>query len=83
VVAKRKSRAKASSHPYGLHPRQWLFCQELVIDENATAAYLRAGYKNTPSACDHASRLAGNGRIKLALADLRAAKAEKLQIKSR
>jgi phage terminase small subunit len=82
VVANRKSRAKASSHPYGLRPRHWLFCQELVIDENATAAYLRAGYKNTPSACDHASRLAGNGRIKKAMADLRAAKAEKLQVNS-
>jgi hypothetical protein len=46
------------------------------------AAYLREGYKNTPSACDHAARLVTNGNVKKALADLRAAKAEKLQVTS-
>jgi phage terminase small subunit len=59
-----------------------LFCRELVIDENATAAYIRAGYKNTPSAEHNAFRMMGNDGVKAALADLRAAKADKLQVKA-
>jgi Terminase small subunit len=44
------------------------------------AAYLRAGY--TPNAHGHTARLAANGSIKRALADLRPAKADKLQVKA-
>lgn len=50
---------------YGLTVRQEQFCQEYIKDWNATAAYLRAGYKalHRAIATRNASRLTANEKV--------------------
>jgi phage terminase small subunit len=52
-----------------LRPQRRLFVREWLTDRNASAAYLRAGYKaKTPEiASAHASRLAADGKVKDAI----------------
>lgn len=54
-----------------LLPRQKKFCDEYLIDLNATAAYKRAGYKSRTekSAGVKAVKLLGNARVKAYLAE--------------
>ncbi len=52
--------------------RQKKFCEEYMVDCNATQAYLRAGYKCTPSTANRpASRLMSNVDVKAYIAKLR------------
>lgn len=61
---------------FGLSNREARFVMELANDNNASAAYLRAGYRSkTPDA--HASRLAVKGSIQAATARVRANIAER------
>jgi phage terminase small subunit len=50
----------------GLTGRQKLFVAEYVKDRNATAAYIRAGYKDTPAARHNAARLMSKDNVKSA-----------------
>jgi phage terminase small subunit len=48
-----------------LNPKQKRFCEEYIIDLNASAAYKRAGYDATGAVADaNASRLLRNARVK-------------------
>jgi hypothetical protein len=42
--------------------------REFLKDRNAAAAYVRAGYKDTPAAAHNASRLMGNDKVRAAIA---------------
>lgn len=58
----------ASTNAYGITDLQYRFVQEYLVDFNATAAYLRAGYKaTTETARTNASRLLTNAHIQAAL----------------
>ena len=83
VADKRKSRAKPPTNEYGLNDRHLLFCQHLVADEtsNATAAAIKAGFAPT-TADQQASRLSRNVKVQACLAALRAARAERMQVKA-
>ena len=59
--------------------RQWLFCQEFVVDENAAQAAIRAGY-GEKGAKQQAARMLPNVDLQRALAALRAARAQRLEI---
>ena len=69
---------KATNGAQGdLTERQKAFVREFLVDQNATAAYIRAGYKDTPSARANAARLIAKDSIHAAVADLRKKLAEK------
>lgn len=56
--------------PKGLTPRQSLFVLEYLKDQNATAAYKRAGYKSSGSAAEvGASQILRNPKVKDAIED--------------
>ena len=56
----------------GLTDKQRRFCEEYMLDFNATAAYLRAGYKaNAEAARRNASRLLTNSNVQACLEELR------------
>ena len=57
--------------PGDLTERQKAFVREFLVDQNATAAYIRAGYKDTPSARANAARLIAKDSIHAAVAALR------------
>lgn len=78
---KGKGKAQPPTNPYGLNPQHWLFCQEMIVDENATQAAIRAGY-SAKTATKQASRLLTNVDIQTALKALRAARDERLQFKA-
>ena len=51
TVSRRNEKAnKAPSNEYGLSEKQQIFVREYLIDLNASAAYKRAGNKDSPSA---------------------------------
>lgn len=52
-----------------LTPKQKRFCEEYIKDLNATQAYIRAGY-SARSADSLSSRMMGNDRISLYIAEL-------------
>ena len=52
----------------GLSPRRAAFVREWQKDRNATAAYVRAGYKDTPAAAKNAFRLMANDGVRAAIA---------------
>ena len=60
----------------GLSPKHQAFVREYLIDLNATAAYKRAGYKDTPAAEHNAARLMGNDKVKAAIDEALAKAAE-------
>jgi phage terminase small subunit len=63
-----------------LSARHERFCQEYVIDLNATAAYRRAGYKARGHAAEAgASRLLRNDEVQKRIAELQAEIAERLR----
>jgi Terminase small subunit len=55
-----KAAQPAPSNGYGLSDQHWRFCHEFIIDDNATAAYIRAGYKDIKYA--HSGRGANDGK---------------------
>ncbi|HAM41630.1 MAG TPA: terminase small subunit [Candidatus Omnitrophica bacterium] len=65
-----------------LKPQQERFCQEYLIDLNATAAYKRAGYepKNDNVAAAAASRLLGTVKIQARVAELQHARSQRVHI---
>ena len=67
------------SNQYGLEDRQWLFCQQFIIDDNGTQAAIRAGY-SANGAKTQAARLLTNANVQRAIADLRAARTQRLEI---
>ena len=62
-----------------LTPKQEQFCQEYLIDLNATQAYIRAGYakKNADVA---ASRLLVNVKVEARIQELKAKRAERVEV---
>lgn len=62
-----------------LTPRQELFCQEYVVDLNATQAAIRAGYA-APSAAAASSRLLTNVKISVRVAELAGKRTEQVGI---
>jgi phage terminase small subunit len=62
-----------------LAPRQKLFCEEYLIDLNATQAALRAGYSEK-TAHSQGPRLLENVEVKAYLAEAMAARAQRTQI---
>ena len=80
ATSKPSQRAKRPpSNQYGLEDRQWRFCQELIVDDNATQAAIRAGYSQK-GAKQTASRLLTNVDLQQAIADMRAARAQRTEI---
>ncbi|HYC33125.1 MAG TPA: terminase small subunit [Gemmatimonadales bacterium] len=66
-----------------LTPNQERFCQEYLVDLNAAAAYRRAYPDATPKSADAAGpRLLGNVRVAARIAELQAARAERLQVEA-
>lgn len=59
--------------------RRERFCQELLIDENATQAYIRAGYSEKGAKVS-ASRLLADANVAARVAELRAGLGERLEI---
>lgn len=66
----------------GLTPKQKRFCEEYLIDLNATQAYIRAGYsvKNENSAAASATELLRNPKIKAHIAGLRQKQQKRTEI---
>jgi phage terminase small subunit len=62
---------------FGLSNREARFVMELVVDENASAAYVRAGYAEK-NANDNAARLTAKDSIQAATAHVRAKIAERV-----
>ncbi len=62
-----------------LTAKQERFCQEYVVDFNATQAYVRAGYSET-GAAQSASALLTNPKIQEVLAEVEAEDAAKTQL---
>lgn len=62
---------------FGLSDREARFVLELVVDENASAAYIRAGYSEK-NADSNAARLSGKDSIQAATAHVRAKVAERV-----
>ena len=62
-----------------LTAKQSRFCQEYVVDFNATQAYIRAGYSDS-GAAQSASALLTNPKIQEELADLQAEDAARLEL---
>jgi phage terminase small subunit len=59
--------------------QQERFCQEYMVDGNATAAYIRAGYKGRgATASVNSSRMLRNAKIAARLQELNAAKSHRL-----
>lgn len=64
-----------------LTEKQKQFCQEFIIDFNATQAAIRAGYSpNVDSASVEGSRLLANAKIQAYLADLKAKRSKRTEI---
>jgi phage terminase small subunit len=61
-----------------LTPRQAQFCNEFLLDGNATRAAVRAGYAES-SARNHASRLMTNDCIREVIEDLTTAQSERIR----
>jgi phage terminase small subunit len=55
-----------------LSGRRAAFVREYLIDLNATAAYIRAGYKDSPAANKHAHRLLKDPQVQAAIAAMEA-----------
>lgn len=61
-----------------LTAKQMAFCNEYMLDRNASAAYVRAGYKNSSAARVCASVLLAKPNIRARVAELEAVIAEKV-----
>lgn len=62
-----------------LNPKQERFCQEYIIDLNATQAYIRAGYSEN-GAGQGAERMLKNVEVYARVEELQKARIEKLQV---
>lgn len=66
-----------------LTPKQRRFCEEYIVDLNASAAYKRAGYDATGSVADsNASRLLRNAKIQEYIAELQGKRSQDTGITS-
>lgn len=65
-----------------LTDKQEQFCQEYLIDLNATQAYMRAGYNvsDEDTAAVNASRLLRNAKVQARLKELQSARQERVQV---
>jgi phage terminase small subunit len=63
-----------------LSPRQKRFCEEYIIDLNAKAAYIRAGYKDSASANPNAARLIADDSVKAYIRELMAGRSQVLKL---
>src|SRR4051812_1537604 len=68
IMAKGKQGKRVAAAGGRLSLRHAAFVREFLKDRNATAAYVRAGYKDTPAAEHNASRLMGNEKVRAAIA---------------
>src|SRR4051794_15562513 len=68
VMTKGKQGKQVAAADSKLSLRHAAFVREFLKDRNATAAYVRAGYKDTPAAEHNASRLMGNDKVRAAIA---------------
>ena len=65
----------------GLTPKQKRFCEEYLIDLNATQAYMRAGYSGTGStATTNANRLLTNADIQAYIEKLQGKRQKRTEI---
>jgi phage terminase small subunit len=67
--------------PEELTEKQKAFCLEYLVDNNATQAFIRAGYSEN-GASQNASLLMGNNKIQEYVAVLRKAQGERTEIKA-
>jgi len=74
--ARRRELLKAAKQPKKLTPKQERFVQEYLVDLNATAAAVRAGYAER-TAESQASRLLRNVKVAQAISEAKAARAER------
>ena len=58
------------------------FCQEMLVDDNATKAYIRTGYKNTAAARTAASKLLAKDNISRRVQELRYERSKQLEVDS-
>ena len=64
-----------------LTDKQERFCQEYLLDLNATAAYIRAGYATTGAGASvNASRLLANAKVQTRVAELQAERSRRTEI---
>lgn len=63
-----------------LNPRQIRFCQEYIVDLNATQAYIRAGYEAVSADSNSIRLLRGNDRVKAYIAQLQEERAIRTRI---
>lgn len=63
----------------GLTPKEYLFVQEYLIDLNATAAYLRAGFQSQDPGAN-AARLIKKDRVAQAIAHAMAARSKRIHV---
>ena len=75
LAGKQRARARRAEHPPGLNQRQARFVAEYLIDLNASAAYVRAGYRarGTNAVKASASRLLTHADVAAAIAAAQAA----------
>jgi phage terminase small subunit len=59
--------AKTIKAAGSLRPKHAAFVREFLKDRNATAAYVRAGYKDTPAAAKNAHRMMANEGVRAAI----------------
>ena len=62
-----------------LSPKRRAFCQEYVVDRNATQAYIRAGYSKN-GASQGAERLLRNVEVRALIAELEEALAKRTEL---
>jgi phage terminase small subunit len=63
-----------------LNAKQKLFCEEYIIDLNAKAAYIRAGYKDSASASANAARLIADDSVRAYVEELKAGRSQALKL---
>lgn len=63
-----------------MNDKQKTFCREYLIDYNATAAYKRAGYKDTSSAEQNSCRLISKDKVKAEIRRLQTEKTKNMEL---
>jgi phage terminase small subunit len=63
-----------------LNPKQKRFCEEYIVDLNAKAAYIRAGYKDSASASANAARLIADDSVQANIKELMSGRSQALKL---